>query len=138
MFAGRGGGCMADQDTTGAPAERDALIDWLFRTSREMMFVVAPDATIRLVNPAWTAATGWREDELIGRKLAEIVHPEDLGVYGREAPRISGDSSVDNLARLRARSGEWRWFEHRSQRTSDGCTIGTMRPSSASPAQAAE
>jgi PAS domain S-box-containing protein len=129
---------MADHDTSGAPAEEDALIGWLFRNSREMMFVVGPDATIRLVSPAWTAATGWREDELIGRSLGEIVHPDDLGFYGRAVPRISGDAAVDNLARLRARTGEWRWFEHHCHRMPDGCTIGTMRPSAAGPAQTAE
>jgi PAS domain S-box-containing protein len=100
-----------------APNEGRALIEWLFNNSRELMFVVAPDQTVKLVNPAWTAATGWRAEDLAGAPLSTFVHPEDL----------THDMSAGDRVRLRAHDGEWRWFEHRSQLMPDGHVIGMLR-----------
>jgi PAS domain S-box-containing protein len=50
---------------------------------REMLFLVrieAPGVYIcEAVNPAYLAATGWREEEVVGRRPEEVMAPEEAG-----------------------------------------------------------
>src|SRR5262245_35101615 len=43
-------------------------------------FVVAfsDDGTITYANPAATSLLGWRQDAIIGRSIADFIHPDDL------------------------------------------------------------
>jgi PAS domain S-box-containing protein len=129
---------MGGHDTAVAPTGDQALIAWLFENSRELMFVVGPDACMKLANPAWTAATGWTQAELVGRKLSTVVHPDDLAGAGEALAGRDGEQGEGKLARLQTKAGEWRWFEYRIQRTSDGHIIGLMHDADASPTRIAE
>jgi len=105
-----------------APENDRALIEWLFNNSQELMFVVAPDSTVELVNPAWLAATGWSAEDLVGAHLSTFVHPDDLLEKG-----YAGEEREHGRIRLRMKDGAWRRFEHRSQVTPDGRAIGILR-----------
>ena len=54
-------------------AERDRM----WRLSTDMMLVADLQGSILSVNPAWTALLGWRQDELVGRPIFELLHPDD-------------------------------------------------------------
>jgi PAS domain S-box-containing protein len=110
---------MGEFGASAAPEGGQALIEWLFDNSRELMFVVAPDQTIKLVNPAWREATGWTVGELTGMSLSTLVHPDDLWRKGE--PAADG-----RHVRLKMKDGGWRWFEHRIQHTRDGGMIGVI------------
>ena len=120
------------------PADRRAMIEWLFEHSREMQFVVGPDGRYELVNAAWRDATGWSEADLIGRYVGQMVHPADLGQVGEALNRLVETRTTENLARLRMKDGSWRWFEARCQLTDDGHVIGSMHDATAERARAAE
>jgi PAS domain S-box-containing protein len=116
-----------------APDGDRALIEWLFNNSQELMFVISPDRTIKLVNPAWLAATGWTSEDLVGAPLAQVVHPDDLS-----PPEATAAGQRDGHVRLRTKDGGWRWFEHRSQVTADGLAIGILRDVTAEREHAAQ
>ncbi|HEY3694354.1 PAS domain-containing protein [Phenylobacterium sp.] len=118
---------MGEHDTAVALTGDQALIELLFKNSRELMFVVGPDAAVKLVNPAWVGATGWREDELVGTRLSALVHPDDLATYTHSAIEPSDRTTADRVFRLRTKTGDWCWFAHRIQRTADGYFIGILR-----------
>lgn len=46
--------------------------------ARELFCVLGQGGEFIRVNPAWTRVLGWREDELLGRRAFEFVHPDDL------------------------------------------------------------
>jgi PAS domain S-box-containing protein len=87
-----------------------ALVAWLLESSRDLVFVFEPDGTCSQASPSWTAATGWRPDEVIGRRSADLLHPEDLTAF--EACEGDGDA----LVRVRTKAGAWRWFDARRRR----------------------
>ena len=114
----------------GAPdtsTEQGALIQWLFANSRELMFVVASDGRFKLVSPAWTTATGWSPDELVGEPVIEFIHPDDRAEFVHLVKRLAATGVGENAARVRMKNGSWRWYEGRSQLSADGQFLGVLR-----------
>jgi PAS domain S-box-containing protein len=92
-------------------AERTADRNRLWRLSADIMLVAAGDGTIMAVNPAWKAVLGWAETELIGRRIFDIIHPEDLaGARLRVAALLRGEALFRAEDRYRHRDGTWRWI----------------------------
>jgi PAS domain-containing protein len=69
---------------------RDITDDVAAATARERVFALSPDligvATfdgyLKSINPAWSAALGRSEAELLATPFAEIIHPDDLALTG--------------------------------------------------------
>lgn len=70
----------------GLPAPEDlghldaapALYRSLVHDASEAIAVLGPDAAVAYVNPAVTTLLGHRPADLVGRSLAEVIHPDDL------------------------------------------------------------
>lgn len=60
-----------------ALAEARALEEAVVELSDDVLSIVEPDGTIRLVSPSVEAALGYAPDELLGRNFIEYVHPAD-------------------------------------------------------------
>ncbi len=92
-------------------AERTADRDRMWRLSTDIMLVAEFDGTITAVNPAWTNLIGWQEDELIGSKFFDYVHPDDLASTQAEAGRLAqGLTTLRFENRYRHRDGSYRWI----------------------------
>ncbi len=73
---------------------RDVTLERRLAKDRERIWMLSPvlkvvastDGRIAAVNPAWTIALGWSEDETIGHNVMEFVAPEDreVGAAGME------------------------------------------------------
>ncbi|MES2341486.1 MAG: PAS domain S-box protein [Pseudomonadota bacterium] len=118
---------MPEERATDTPTEHGPLVEWLFANSQELLLVIAPDTRFKLVNPAWTAATGWTAEDIVGRYPAAFMHPDDLAEFGKFAEGLIKTRTGENLARMRMKDGSYRWFEGRSQLTDDGHIIGVLR-----------
>ncbi len=93
-------------------ADRDRLWD----LSSDIMLRAKYDGTIVAVNPAWTVMLGWELDELIGRPLFGLLHPDDVAHTGKAAAGIArGEviSRIDN--RYRCKDGSYRWISWAAQ-----------------------
>ena len=100
--------------------ERTADRNALWQLSKDIMLRSTFDGRITAVNPAWTQVLGWREDELLGSNLFDLIHPEDMAHTLEGARELSGGEShgrFDN--RYRARDGAYRWISW-STRPGDG------------------
>jgi PAS domain S-box-containing protein len=54
------------------------------------------------------AVLGYRPEELVGRRVIDLVHPEDLpGLFSSMAGAIVSQAGVGTRRRLRQRNGEW-------------------------------
>ncbi|SJX62884.1 related to zinc finger protein white collar 2 (wc-2) [Sporisorium reilianum f. sp. reilianum] len=64
---------------------------WTGRVVEELLdfvHVLDPEGTILFASPSVQGLTGWKSDELKGRKLTEFVHPQDVASVEREIDRM--------------------------------------------------
>ncbi|MFB0487473.1 PAS domain S-box-containing protein [Methylobacterium sp. OAE515] len=116
--------------------ERTADRNALWTLSSDMMLRCRFDGTITAVNPAWTEVLGWRPDELVGTRLIDLVHPDDLPRTVEGARRLSAGERLarfDN--RYRHRDGSYRWISW-AARPGDGVIAAVGRDFTAEREQA--
>ncbi|MCJ2124593.1 PAS domain-containing protein [Methylobacterium sp. J-077] len=92
-------------------AERTSDRNSLWQLSSDIMLRCGFDGTIVAVNPAWTSVLGWSEEELVGRNLFELIHPDDVEHTIEGAQSSSEGQSLarfDN--RYRHKDGGYRWI----------------------------
>ena len=102
------------------PVHHDDL-QQLYQLSMEMLSIVRSDGTFKHVNPAWTMALGWAEDELVDQPYMQFVHPDDHAATIREAERLAqGARAIDFENRYRAKDGTYRWMSWHVSPAADG------------------
>lgn len=92
-------------------ARRTADRDRMWRLSTDVMLVARFDATIVAVNPAWTELLGWTEQDLLGQRFLDLVHPDDVAATVAESGRLAdGIKTMRFENRYRHRDGSYRWL----------------------------
>jgi len=76
----------------------------LVRHSTDVVAVMGPDSTVTFLSPA-VAALGWSPDELTGRRLLDIVSPQDHPMLAR---LLTGSSSDVHSLQIRMRHRDGR------------------------------
>jgi diguanylate cyclase (GGDEF)-like protein/PAS domain S-box-containing protein len=74
----------------------------------DLVVVTTRQGNIALANPAWEETLGWRGEQLVGRSLFELVHPDDQS--STRAFFSRGQALVNHANRCRHRDGTWRWL----------------------------
>ena len=93
-----------------ASAIHDQVVaERLFAMVSDLAMVVGSDGRLVLTNPAWADTLGWRKEDLTGRSLLELVHPDDVATTF-ELSRHD-ETVVDFTNRLLHRNGTWRWVQ---------------------------
>jgi PAS domain S-box-containing protein len=88
----------------------------VFALSADAMLVATTDGRVLRVNQAFLQILGWREEELLGRSLVDLVHPDDRPRTRREAARLAdGAPSPTFENRYATRDGGWRWLSWSSR-----------------------
>lgn len=117
---------------TGMPTDEERFRA-LLEHGHDVVLFSDPDGVIAWASASLTRVLGWSLDELRGRHLSELVHPDDVPAAGRwresilgseEFPSPSGGTS-DPL-RLRHQDGAFTWCTVSAVRTrdSDGRVTG--------------
>jgi diguanylate cyclase (GGDEF)-like protein/PAS domain S-box-containing protein len=95
------------------PAPWNAASSAALRPLRTEILTDARGA-VRSVDPAFTAILGWGADEILGRRIGQLVHPDDLprGLtsWAQMLERPGATGSGLRL-RYRHRDGGWVWFD---------------------------
>jgi PAS domain S-box-containing protein len=74
--------------------------------ARDAIFSLALDTVIQSMNPAFETITGWKRDEWLGRKFADILHPDDRKKATETFRRLlKGGLSGMNQYRVAKKSG---------------------------------
>jgi PAS domain S-box-containing protein len=82
--------------------------DRLWSLSRDLMLVCTFDGVITAINPSATTMLGWSEDEMVGRPLAEFIHPQDVAATAAQVAKLArGTDTLSFENRYRARSGDY-------------------------------
>jgi PAS domain S-box-containing protein len=90
-------------------AERSRDHDRLWRISQELMLVAGYDGIISSVNPSAERMLGWKEADMIGKRLDEFIHPEDIPATMAEMEGLArGATTLAFENRYRHRNGTYR------------------------------
>lgn len=99
------------QFKTNGPLSPSAELQRFFATSQDLHCVVGDNGTIKCVSPAWQTALGYREDELVGKPILDLVHPEDRHDTQTQASKACNGFETRRFEnRLRTRDGAYLWF----------------------------
>jgi len=90
-------------------------LDRFFNLSLDMLCIADMDGYIRRVNNAWLETLGYTDDELVGARFLDMVHPDDMeSTLVVVAELAQGRQVMDFVNRYRAKDGSYRWIEWRS------------------------
>jgi diguanylate cyclase (GGDEF)-like protein/PAS domain S-box-containing protein len=97
---------------TAPKGSEQAQIVRLFHTASDLLATVSPEGRFTLLNPAWEQVLGWTREQLLGRPMRELVHPDDIEqtVAVMLAGRNHAAELVNFTNRYRHRDGSWRWL----------------------------
>lgn len=95
--------------------ERERLqaeLDRFFALSSDMLCVLDREMRLRRINPAFEETLGYPLDEVIGRRLYQIVESEDWDPVATSLNRLQvGEGGERFTCRCRHRDGSTRWIE---------------------------
>ncbi len=105
----------------------------LAENATDIVYFAGPDRLVRWISPSLTEAFGWEPDDLIGRTVAEFVHPVDreqsegtrARLYSTQSP---GQPVQQYLMRVRTKDGQYRWVSGRATPVfaDDGSLMGVV------------
>ncbi len=93
---------------------RPLLLERLFAIVSDLVVVMTLEGEIMMVNPAAEATLGWSPQELVGRVVCELVHPDD-----RATIRETTGPVANFTARCRHKDESWRWLLWSGRRDGD-------------------
>ena len=83
-----------------------------FELSRDLVCTAGFDGYFKQLNPSWTEALGWTEEELRSRPFVEFVHDDDRARTEEESAGLrAGGVTIDFVNRFATKDGGWRWIE---------------------------
>jgi PAS domain S-box-containing protein len=122
---------MAEDNAAVAAADNRVLIEWLFHNSSDLMVVVSTDGRVREANTAWVSATGWSNQEIIGRHMCEFVHPDDADALAEAFQQRVHGRPGHHGARMLMRDGSWKRFDGYAQLIAGGDVLTIIREAAA-------
>ncbi len=92
---------------------REARLHALLVNAYDLVTIVNREGTIIYNSPAVTPMLGYDEQENLGRKVLELIHPEDQGgVKGSLSDLLQGLNVMRRATmRVRTKNGQWRILE---------------------------
>ncbi|MBA3865062.1 MAG: GGDEF domain-containing protein [Solirubrobacterales bacterium] len=96
-------------------AQADQRARRFFDLSHDMLSTMDREGRCVEVNGAWKQLLGYGSDELQGRMLLELTHPDDhRRALAAAAELFKGAESVGLESRVRAKDGSWHWLRSSS------------------------
>jgi diguanylate cyclase (GGDEF)-like protein/PAS domain S-box-containing protein len=92
----------------------DARFRSLIEQSLDLIFIVSPDGTIDYAGPSVESVLGGDGASMVGNRLEDFVHPEDLETAQHFISRIVAEpeSRGRQVLRMQATDGEWLYIEN--------------------------
>jgi len=124
----------AARDVTAQVAAEHALA-----SSEEMYRLLAENASdvvwrtntssiVEWVSPSVVSVIGWTPDDMVGRAITELVHPEDADRVRQAGDQANDGGRVSFEARYQCKDGTYRWLEITARPVVDaeGTVIGRV------------
>ncbi|MFC3841883.1 PAS domain S-box protein [Paenibacillus sp. MAH-36] len=76
----------------------------------DIISIASPEGVTRHISPAVRSLLGYEMDEIVGKKMMDLWHPDDLLAWGKRC--LLDNSDVDMfICRIRHKEGHYVWFE---------------------------
>jgi diguanylate cyclase (GGDEF)-like protein/PAS domain S-box-containing protein len=84
----------------------------LAENSSDVVFLVDDVGLVEWVSPSAATVIGWAPNELVGRSMPDLIHPDDLHRVGatQQAAAVSGVEHGQIECRFATAGGGWRWM----------------------------
>lgn len=70
---------MSAMQTLQKDAQKKAdQLERYFNNSLDLLCIVSEEGVFELVNPEWTSLLGYEKQDVIGRNITELIHPNDM------------------------------------------------------------
>ena len=92
--------------------DRENRLESFFSLSPDLLIVIDTDGTIRKVNTAWEQTLGFTPEQMIGGRIIDYVHPDDIAASIEAFGELTKQRTVrEFINRYRRRDGSYRWLE---------------------------
>jgi PAS domain S-box-containing protein len=92
--------------------DRENRLESFFSLSPDLLILTDTDGTIRKLNTAWERTLGFPRDDMIGGRIIDYVHPDDLDAAREASGELAKQRSAGEfVGRYRCRDGSYRWLE---------------------------
>ncbi len=90
-----------------------AQLATLVDSSRELVAILGQDGTILFANATFRNALGYKAEDLLGRSLHAIVHPQDAERLRERLKEVASRpaGAITERCRIRNRDASWRWIQ---------------------------
>jgi len=89
--------------------QREMIINNFFEQPLNINLIADFDGKINKINSAWEIYLGYTKDEIIGKKLFDFIHPDDISITNEEMKRLErGITTFHFENRYRHKNGEYR------------------------------
>ncbi len=106
--------------TSGQDSELAHELSTFFDVSLDMLCIRDLDGFIVMVSQSWETALGYSVEELIGTRVLDLVHPDDLPNTRISAEtvegKVTGGGIINFINRYRHKAGHYRRLEWRARR----------------------
>ena len=96
----------------------------LFEEAPDSMFMADPQGRLIAVNASVTALTGYAAHEILGMRIQDLIHPEDLIRNPTPAQDLAQGRIITRERRLIRKDGSLVWVENRVRMLPDGNLLG--------------
>jgi len=98
-----------------ALAEASRQYRLLAENASDLVVMTSPDRVITWVSPSLTRSLGWAVEDLMGKSMLDLIHPDDAAATAgpREAVYLGHEVATPAgvfLMRFRTKSGQYRWM----------------------------
>lgn len=96
-----------DQKLAEMASRRDR--DRMWSTSQDLMLVCDFEGRITAVNPSATRMLGWAAEDLVGARIGDFIHPDDVPPTAEQVEALArGETAQGFENRYRTRDGDYR------------------------------
>ena len=113
------------QETLTALQHREEHFRALIENSSDIVTILDADGIIRYHSPSTERLMGYAREALVGRRVFELVHPDDLHDFKRLFENQVRDSAATKYTevRIRHQDGSWRTLEATGQNLLDHSAV---------------
>ncbi len=83
----------------------------LAENASDVVWRTDPDALVEWVSPSVASVIGWSQAEMVGTRITDLVHPDDLQRVQHAGTAANDGDRVSFEARYRCKDGSYRWLE---------------------------
>jgi diguanylate cyclase (GGDEF)-like protein/PAS domain S-box-containing protein len=100
----------------------------LAENASDVVWRTDPTAVLEWVSPSVEAVLGWRPYEMIGRRITDLVHPDELDQVISAGSDVSNGERTSFEARYQTKAGAYRWLEVTARPVidEDGVVVGRV------------